>query len=82
MSENYKGKDIKFRRRVRPRYNKLLIPALIISLIIAVILIIILNKYLSKPAFEKNGLLDRKTSVVVMPSENMLDEDGPVAHAM
>lgn len=65
MSENYKGKDIKFRRRIRPRYNKLLIPALIISLIIAVILILLWNKYLFKPVFEEKGSLHPKTPVVV-----------------
>jgi len=65
MSENHKGKDLKLRRRVRPRYNKLLIPALIISLIIAVILILLWNKYLFKPVFEEKGSLHPKTPVVV-----------------
>ena len=75
MSENHKGKDLKLRRKVRPRYNKLLIPALIISLIIAVILILILNKYLFKPAFEKKGSLRPNTPVVVKiivpPKQNL-----------
>jgi riboflavin transporter FmnP len=42
-------------RKIRPRYKKALIPALIICFIIAVILLLILNKYLFKPIFEKKG---------------------------
>ncbi len=78
MDENYKGKDIKFTRRVRPRYNKLLIPALIISLIIAVILILILKKYLFQPIFEEKGLLHPSTPVLVMQSGNVLEERIPL----
>jgi riboflavin transporter FmnP len=42
-------------RKIRPRYKKALIPALIICFIIAVILLLILNKYFFKPIFEKKG---------------------------
>ena len=65
MTLNHKERDIKPLRKVRPRYNKLLIPALIISLIIAVILILLWNKYLFKPVFEEKGSLHPKTPVVV-----------------
>jgi len=78
MSANYKRKDIKFRRKVRPRYNKLLIPALIISLIIAIILILIMNKYLFKPLFEEKGSLNLNKPVVVMQS----GEDNPSPYRM
>ncbi len=66
MGATYKGKDFKFKRKVRPRYNKLLIPALIISFIIAVILILILRKYLLKPLLEEEGLFDRTKSALVV----------------
>lgn len=78
MSANYKRKDIKFRRKVRPRYHKALIPALIISLIIAVILIWIVNKYLFKPLFEEKGSLNLNKPVVVMQS----GEDSPNPYGM
>jgi len=53
-------------RKIRPRYKKVLIPALIICFIIAVILLLILNKYFFKPILEKKGSLDTKTPVVVI----------------
>lgn len=56
-------------RKIRPRYKKALIPALIISFIIAVILLLILNKYFFKPIFEKKGSLDSQARVLVMNTE-------------
>jgi len=53
-------------RKIRPRYKKVLIPALIICFIIAVILLLFLNKYFFKPIFKKKGSLDTKTPVVVI----------------
>lgn len=53
-------------RKIRPRYKKALIPALIICFIIAVILLLILNKYLFKPIFEKKGSSPFNHSIGVM----------------
>jgi riboflavin transporter FmnP len=53
-------------RKIRPRYRKALIPALIICFIIAVILLLILNKYLFKPIFEKKGSVPLRHSIKVM----------------
>jgi riboflavin transporter FmnP len=53
-------------RKIRPRYKKALIPALIICFIIAVILLLILNKYLFKPIFEKKGSVPSKHSIGVI----------------
>jgi hypothetical protein len=66
MEEKPKPKGLLLVRKVRPRYNKLLIPALIVSLIIAVILILILRKHLIKPLLEEQGLLETNRSVVMM----------------
>jgi len=81
MDTDPKRKDIRFIRKVRPRYNKLLIPAMIISLIIAVILILLVRKYLFKPLFEEQGLLDRNQSVVAMQTENLREEEHPIIFA-
>ena len=70
MNEKPKRKSLMFVRRIRPRYPKFLIPALIISLIIAVILILILRKYLFEPLLEKQGLLDQGQSVVIVQTGN------------
>jgi hypothetical protein len=64
VGENFKQEDVRFRHRIRPRYNRFLVPALIISLVIAVILILIVHKYLFKPAFEEKDSLRPETSVV------------------
>ena len=53
-------------RKIRPRYRKALIPALIICFIIAVILLLILNKYLFKPIFERKGSAPSNHSIEVM----------------
>ena len=75
MDANKKRRDIRFIRKVRPRYNKLLIPALIISLIIAVILILIVRKYLFKPLFEEKGFLHPNMPVlverIIPPEQNL-----------
>ena len=76
MSGTQKREDLKSKRRVRPRFHKALIPALIISLIIAVILIMFLNRYLSAPRMEENGLLDRTTPSMVTVSGSLLQENG------
>jgi len=59
-------------RKIRPRYKKVLIPALIICFIIAVILLLFLNKYFFKPIFKKKGSLDAKSAVSVMNSTEVL----------
>jgi riboflavin transporter FmnP len=53
-------------RKIRPRYKKALIPALIICFIIAVILLLILNKYFFRPIFEKRGSVPSNRSMGVM----------------
>lgn len=70
MKEKPKPKGLLLVRKVRPRYNKLLIPALIVSLIIAVILILILRKHLIKPLLEEQGLLETNRSVVMMKCDD------------
>ncbi len=75
MSRTKNREDPKFKRKVRPRFHKALIGALIISLILAVLLIMFLNRYLSAPRMEENGLLDRTTPAVAMQSGNLLEED-------
>lgn len=70
MEEKRKPKDFIFVRKIRPRYNKLLIPALIISFIIAVILIMILKKYLLDPLLEQQGLDEVEQSALVMIAKN------------
>jgi uncharacterized membrane protein len=65
MSGTKNREDPKFSRKVRPRFHKALIGALIISLILAVILIMFLSRYISAPRMEENGLLDRTTPLVV-----------------
>ncbi len=56
-------------RKIRPRYKKALIPALIIFFIIAVILLLIMNKYLLTPIFEKKGSVPRTRSIGMMCSQ-------------
>ena len=75
MSGTKNREDPKFNRKIRPRFHKALIPALIISLIIAVLLIMFLNRYLSAPRMEENGLLDRTTPLVMTVSGNLLQEN-------
>jgi riboflavin transporter FmnP len=55
-------------RKIRPRYKKALIPALIICFIIAVILLLILNKYFFKPIFEKKGSVPHTALIEVLSS--------------
>lgn len=57
-------------RKIRPRYKKALIPALIICFIIAVILLLILNKYLFKPIFEKQGSIPHTGLIDVLCSSS------------
>ncbi len=75
MSGTKNREDPKFSRKVRPRFHKALIGALIISLILAVILIMFLSRYISAPRMEENGLLDRTTPLVVTQSSIPLEED-------
>jgi hypothetical protein len=72
MEKKPKPRGLLLIRKVRPRYNKLLIPALIVSLIIAVILILILRKYLIKPLLEEQGLHEPNRSVVMMDDPYMI----------
>jgi hypothetical protein len=58
-------------RKIRPRYKKALIPALIICFIIAVILLLILNKYFFKPILKKKASLNRGTTIVVMQNKGV-----------
>ena len=81
MNEKPKRKSLMIVRRIRPRYPKFLIPALIISLIIAVILILILRKYLFEPLFEKQGLLDQGQSVVIVQTGNPCAPEHPTTCA-
>jgi TctA family transporter len=57
-------------RKIRPRYKKALIPALIICFIIAVIMLLILNKYLFKPIFEKKGSVPHTGLIEVLSSSS------------
>ena len=77
MEEKRKPKDFIFVRKIRPRYNKLLIPALIISFIIAVILIMILKKYLLDPLLEQQGLDEGKQSSMVMIAKHPYEAQYP-----
>jgi riboflavin transporter FmnP len=69
-------------RKIRPRYKKALIPALIISFIIAVILLLILNKYFFKPIFEKKGSREIRTPVVAMKSQRVFQKGMIEAYTM
>ncbi|MGB8657011.1 MAG: hypothetical protein WCE90_04395 [Candidatus Zixiibacteriota bacterium] len=53
-------------RKIRPRYRKALIVALIISFIVAVILLLFLNQYLFKPVLERRGSLGLQSTEIVM----------------
>jgi serine/threonine protein kinase len=53
-------------RKIRPRYKKALIAALIICFIIAVTLLVILSKYLLKPILEKKGAVPRTRPIGLM----------------
>jgi hypothetical protein len=63
-------------RRVRPRYKKALIPALIVSLIIAIILIWIMSKYFLKPVLEGRGSTHQGAPSVAMESAGTTTEIG------
>lgn len=78
MNEKPKRRSLMFVRKVRPRYPKLLLPALIISLIIAVILILILKKYLLEPLLEKQGRLGQSQSVVIVQTGNPSAQQHPI----
>ena len=77
MDEEPKRKEMRFVRRVRPRYKKALIPALIISLIIAIILILIMKKYFLTPIFEGRGSMHQRETTVVVRSSGGMGEDTP-----
>jgi serine/threonine protein kinase len=53
-------------KKVRPRYKKALIAALIICFIIAVTLLVILSKYLLKPILEKRGSVPSTSPIGTM----------------
>ncbi len=61
-----------FFRKIRPRYKKALILALIISFIIAVILLLFFNKYFFKQVLENKGSAKTKPAVVVSKQERRL----------
>jgi hypothetical protein len=75
MDEDRARKEMRFVRRVRPRYKKALIPALIISLIIAIILILIMKKYFLTPIFEGRGSIHQSGTTVVVRSGGGMEED-------
>lgn len=75
MDEDRKRKEMRFVRRVRPRYKKALIPALIISLIIAIMLILIMKKYFLTPIFEGRGSIRQSGTTVVVRSAGGTEED-------
>ena len=75
MNEDRKPKQMRFVRRVRPRYKKALIPALIISLIIAIILILIMKKYFLTPIFEGRGSIHQSGTVVMVSSAGSVKGD-------
>ena len=75
MNSNQKRKDLRSIRRVRPRYKKALIPALIISLIIAIVLILIMKKYFLTPIFEGRGSIHQSGTTVVVRSGGGMEED-------
>lgn len=75
MDEDRKPKEMRFVRRVRPRYKKALIPALIISLIIAILLILIMKKYFLTPIFEGRGSIHQSGTAVVVRSAGGMEED-------
>ena len=75
MSGTEERKELELKRKIRPRFHRALIGALIISLILAVLLIMFLNRYLSRSTREDDGWLDRRTPVVAMQSDNLLEED-------
>jgi hypothetical protein len=77
MNEKPKRRSLMLVRKVRPRYNKLLIPALIISFIIAVILILIVRKYLLEPLLENQGRLGQSQSVVIVQTGNPSAQEHP-----
>jgi hypothetical protein len=78
MNEKPKRRSLMLVRKVRPRYNKLLIPALIISFIIAVILILIVRKYLLEPLLENQGRLGQSQSVVIVQTGNPPGQQHPI----
>jgi hypothetical protein len=61
-----------FFKKIRPRYKKVLIFALIISLIIAVLLLLFFNKYFFKPVLENKGSVKTKPAVIVSKQERCL----------
>lgn len=61
-----------FFRKIRPRYKKALILALIISFIIAVILLLFFNKYFFKPVLENKGSVKTKPAMIVSKQERRL----------
>ena len=61
-------------RKVRPRYKKALIPALIICFIIAVVMLVILSKYFLKPILEKKGSVPPNHPVRVLCFEEKKTE--------
>jgi hypothetical protein len=61
-----------FFKKIRPKYKKALILALIISFIIAVILLLFFNRYFFKPALENRGSVKNKPAVIVTKQERRL----------
>ena len=53
-----------FFKKIRPRYKKALIVALVISLIIAVLLLLILNRYIFNPVLKNKGSIRTKPAVM------------------
>jgi capsular polysaccharide biosynthesis protein len=75
MSVNEEQEELRFKRKIRPKFHKALVVALVISLILAVMLIMFLSRYLSAPRMEENGLLDRTTPLMVTASGSLTKQN-------
>jgi hypothetical protein len=72
MSQEPKSPKPLIFRKIKPRYNKALIPFLIVSFIVAVMLLLVFYKYFFKPVFEKKGALDLTRKALVVKFEKRL----------
>ena len=75
MSDTEEQEDLRLKRKIRPKFHKALVVALIISLVRAVMLIMFLSRYLSAPRMEENGSLDRTTPTLVTVSGSLTKEN-------
>ncbi len=72
MNKEPKLPKLLFFRKIRPKYKKALILALIISFVVAVILLLVFNKYFFKPVLENRGSVKNKPAVIVSKQERRL----------